>query len=115
MLKERGAPRERHTRSLFAGPTHLADVLLHQLRARNADKGAISVVSNGACKKRLPRSGRAVQKHALRLSHAERLEKLGVLNGQLDDLEEDKRPRRERTRDEPHHFSEWAWRVDAPL
>lgn len=48
--------------------THLADVLLHQLRSRHADEGAIRVVRHGPRQQRLPGPRRPVQENALGLS-----------------------------------------------
>ena len=64
----------------------LADVLLHQLRPAQADERAVRVVRHGAREQRFPRARRAVEQNALRLLHAQRLEELGVLEGQLDHL-----------------------------
>jgi hypothetical protein len=64
----------------------LADVLLHELGAGDADEGAVRVVSDRAGEQRLAGAGRAVQQHALWLCNAERVKELWVLDRELDDL-----------------------------
>jgi hypothetical protein len=57
-------------------PSHLPDVLLHQLAAGHADERAVGVVRHRARQQGLARAGRAVEQHALGLGDAERLEQL---------------------------------------
>ena len=65
---------------------HLANVLLHQLRPRHPDEGAVCVVRDRAREQRLARARRPVHDHALGLRDAERFKQLGVLDRELDHL-----------------------------
>ena len=82
--RRRVLPRHHEQLPDHAGP--LADVLLDQLRAGDADEGAVGVVRDRAGQQRLARSGRAVEEDPLRLRDAEGVEELRVLDGELDDL-----------------------------
>jgi hypothetical protein len=75
-----------HDEELADHAAAFADVLLHQLGARDADEGAVRVVRHGARKQRLARAWRAVQQHALGLRDAQRVEQLRVLDRQLHHL-----------------------------
>ena len=80
----RGTPG--HDEELADHAGALADVLLHQLRAGHPDEGAVRVVRHRTRQQRLARARGPVQQHALGLCHAQGLEQLGVLDGQLNDL-----------------------------
>ena len=64
----------------------LANVLLYQLRTAQTNEGTVRVVGHRARQQRLARARRAVKQHALGLLDAQRLEELGMLEGQLDHL-----------------------------
>ena len=76
----------RHHEQLADHARALADELLHELAATHAYKRALGVMGDGASEQRLAGAGRSVEEHALGLRDAERLEQLGMLDGQLDDL-----------------------------
>ena len=78
--------RARHDEELAHHARALADVLLHELGAGDADEGAVGVVRHRAREQRLARAGRPVHEHSLRLRDAKALEQLRVLDGQLDHL-----------------------------
>mmetsp|Transcript_38171 Transcript_38171/g.107902 ORF Transcript_38171/g.107902 Transcript_38171/m.107902 type:complete len:380 (+) Transcript_38171:280-1419(+) len=75
-----------HDEELAHQAAALADVLLHELAARDADEAAVRVVRHRPGEQRLAGPRRAVEQHALRLGNAEGFEDLGVLDRQLDDL-----------------------------
>lgn len=75
-----------HHEKLTNHASTLADVLLHQLRARDTNERALSMVSDGTSKQSLASARRAVENHSLRLRNAKRLEELGMLDWQLNDL-----------------------------
>jgi hypothetical protein len=64
----------------------LADVLLHEFRAGDSDEGAVGVVSDGSGEQGLAGSRRTVHEDSLGLGNAQRLEDLGVLDGEFDDF-----------------------------
>mmetsp|Transcript_13197 Transcript_13197/g.33484 ORF Transcript_13197/g.33484 Transcript_13197/m.33484 type:complete len:417 (-) Transcript_13197:74-1324(-) len=76
----------RHHEQLPHHPRPLPDVLLHELRPADSDKGALGVVRDRAREERLSGARRAVEEDALGLGDAEAFEELGVLDGELDDL-----------------------------
>ena len=55
-----------HDKELSHHARTFTNVLLHQLRARDADEAAVRVVRHGSSKQRLPRTRWTVQKHTLR-------------------------------------------------
>ena len=81
MLNSTCAPKKWAERS-----NYLANILLHQFGTRDADEGAIGVVRNGTCKQGFARPRWSIEENALGLRYAEGFEKLGVLDGQFDDL-----------------------------
>ena len=55
-----------------------ANVLLHELAARDTDKSAVGVVRHRACQQGLAGAGRAVQEHTLRnRANGARMRELG--------------------------------------
>mmetsp|Transcript_16567 Transcript_16567/g.32950 ORF Transcript_16567/g.32950 Transcript_16567/m.32950 type:complete len:242 (+) Transcript_16567:190-915(+) len=76
----------RHYEKFADHPRSLPDVFLYELRPADADEGAVGMVGHGARQKRLTGSRRSVQQYPLGLGHAEALEQLRVLNGELDDF-----------------------------
>ena len=76
----------RHNEKLADHATTLSNVLLHELGAGDTDELAVRVVRDSTCEEGLTRTRWAVQKDTLRLGDTERLEKLWVLDGELDDL-----------------------------
>lgn len=75
-----------HDEQLTDHASALADVLLHQLRARDTNERALGVVGHSTREQSLAGAGRAVQNDTLGLSDTERLKQLGVLNRELNDL-----------------------------
>jgi len=61
---ERGRVLARHDEELPHHARPLADVLLYELGAGDADEGAVGVVRHRARQQRLARAGRAVHEHA---------------------------------------------------
>ena len=76
----------RHDEQLADHARSLANVLLNELRARDADEAAVGVMSDCPGEERLAGTRRAVEQDALGLGDAERLEKLWVLNWELNHL-----------------------------
>mmetsp|Transcript_18451 Transcript_18451/g.46679 ORF Transcript_18451/g.46679 Transcript_18451/m.46679 type:complete len:312 (-) Transcript_18451:612-1547(-) len=76
----------RHDEQLAHHARPLANVLLHQLAADDADEARVGAVGHRARKQRLARAGRPVHEHALWRVNAQLHELLWVKHGQLHHL-----------------------------
>eukprot|EP00050_Salpingoeca_kvevrii_P006166 m.287788 g.287788 ORF g.287788 m.287788 type:complete len:445 (-) comp11847_c0_seq1:145-1479(-) len=83
---DRGGLLTSHDEELADHAGALANVLLDQLGAGHANKGAVCVMCNGAGKQGLAGARGAVKQDALGLGDTKGLEELRVLDGELDDL-----------------------------
>ena len=78
--------RARHLEELTHHARALSDVLLHELRADDADEARVGAVGDRARRKRFAGAGRAVEQHALWRVDAQLHEALGVEHWQLEHL-----------------------------
>merc|ERR1719162_2325309 len=76
----------RHNKELTHHATSFADILLHELSARDTDEAALRVVRDSTCKQCLAGSWWAVEENTLWLSNSQSFEDLWVLDWKLDDF-----------------------------
>lgn len=75
-----------HDEEFSHHPGTFTDVLLHELRATDSDELTIGVVSDGSGQQGLAGTRRTIEQDTLGLCDTERVEDLGMLDRQLDDL-----------------------------